>query len=395
MQEEIDLGKYIQPIIAHYRIGLFLFALVAIIIVAVQFVLPRSYQATATLFAAAQQNQWRFDTRLASNSELGKNWAREFLELAKDAWLKEQIANQISPNNNGELDGTVWVGNRQTLIHVQAVSSTPERAADLANRWSLAYISWVDKMYGTAATSDPILVELDEANKVYQKALQELKTFQAETGIGIAAEGQTMMEGYEWLGPNGLELAAKNRILADHRVAVSNLKMLETQFRAAKQAGQPLKNLPWELLDVAPISTRGVLTPTIAIEQSANPQQLEALLVAEIAVQTQATTALEEDVGKSQKAITDQIEDFDRLVQERIMQRENYTTFRRKVDEIQYQSKIENVELRMLSPAEPPTEPLQAVSWPVVVFLAVCGGAVAGIASCYVAEFLHNRRQFA
>jgi uncharacterized protein involved in exopolysaccharide biosynthesis len=394
MQEEIDLGKYVQPIISHYRIGLLLFAVVAVIIVSVQFVVPRSYQATATLFAAAQQNQWRFDSRLASNSELGKNWAREFLELAKDAWLKEQIAEQISPETNGELNGTVWVGNRQTLIHVQAVSSTPERAADLANRWSLAYISWVDKMYGTASTSDPILIELEEANKVYQKALQELKTFQASTGIGIAAEGQTMLEGYEWLGPKGLELAEKNRILASHRVALANLKLLQTQFQAAKQAGQSLKDLPWQLLDVNPITARGQLTPQTAVAQSANPQVLEALLATEIAVQTQATAALEDDVSQNQKVITDLIEEFDRLVQERIMQRENYTTFRRKVDEIQYQSKIENVELRMLAPAEPPTEPLQAISWPVVAFLALCGGAIAGIAGCYVAEFVNNRRQF-
>jgi len=395
MNDEIDLGKYIHVLFKHYRLGVFVSVIVVMLVIAVQLVLPRSYQATATLFAAAQQNQWRFDARLASNNELGKNWAREFLELAKDAWLKEQIAKQISPETDGELDGVVWVGNKQTLLHVQAVSSTPEKAADLANRWSLAYISWVDKMYGTAATSTPILAELSDVEKRYEKTLAELQSFQARTGIGIAAEGQTMMEGYEWIGPLGLELAQKNRVLAAHKVALSHLRLLNEQFQQARQAGRPLSELPWQLLDVEPIAARAQLTPQIAIEHSKDPQQLEALLAIELDVQTQATQSLQDDLTKSQKQIVDLLEEFDRLVQERILQRENYVTFRRKVDEILYQSRIENVELRMLAPAEPPKEALQSVQWPLAVFWALAAGAVAGIASCYIADFAEKRRQSA
>jgi len=395
MQDEIDLGKYIRVIFKHYRLGLLLFLAVSILVVGIQFVLPRSYQATATLFAAAQQNQWRFDARLASNTEAGKNWAREFLELAKDAWLKEEIARQISPETNGALDGTVWVGSKQTLIHVQAVSSTPQKAADLANRWSQAYINWVDKMYGTAATSDPIIKELTEVEKQYEKVLEQLKDFQSRTGIGIAAEGQTMMEGYEWLGPKGLELAEKNRNLAQQKVALSNLKLLNAQFTQAKAAGTSLADLPWQLLDVPPIAARGQLTPTSALAESSNPARLEALLASEMSAQALATKILEEEVTNNQQAITDLTVEFDRLVQERILSREDYTTFRRKVDEIVYQSKIENVELRFLAPAEPPAQPLQAIQWPLVLFWALCAGVVTGIAGCYVAEFVRSRGRVA
>jgi len=392
MQEEIDLGKHLRAIAAHYRLGLLIFFIIAAIIIGMQFILPTSYQATATLFAAAQQNQWRFDTRLASNPEAGKNWPKEFLELSKDAWLKEQIALQISPETGGELDGAVWVGNKQSLLHVQALSSSPEKAIDLANEWSLAFIGWVSQVYGTAATSESTLQQLEEVNKIYQKSLQDLKDFQARTGIGVAAEGQTMMEGYEWLGPLGLELAEKNRALAAQKVAQANLALLNAQFQEAKEAGKSLKDLPWQLLDVAPISARGQLTPQIAIEKSDQPRELEALLSAEIDVQSRATQALEEEVGKNQQAIMDQIEQHDQLVQERILQRENYTTFRRKVDEIQYQAKIEDVELRMLTPAAAPVTPVRAMSWPLAAILALGVGAIAGVAACYVAEYIQKRR---
>lgn len=123
--------------------------------------------------------------------------------------------------------------------------------------------------------------------------------------------------------------------------------------------------------------------------------RLEALLTSEMSAQTLAAKLLDEDVTKSQQAITDLTAEFDRLVQERILSREDYTTFRRKVDEIVYQSKIENVELRFLAQAEPPTQPLQAIQWPLVLFWALCAGVVIGIAACYVAEFVQSRGRFA
>ena len=385
-----------RVVFKHYRLGLILFLIIALAVVGAQFVRPARYKASATLISMAPEYQWRFDTRISPNIEVNKNWQREFLELAKDEWVQQSIARAVRSETGGEIneiEGNVAVvAGKQTLLRVEANDRTPQQAAQLANAWSKAYIALAAKLYGPAGMAASIGDELLQVESVYREALKNLSDFEARTGIGIAAEGQTMLEGYEWLGPKGLELAEKNRILAKHRLAVTNLQMLMQQWQAARQAGRPPKELPWELLDVDPIASRGQLTPAIALSLADAPDKIEALLNSELAVQTQATQALEADVARSQQEIMTLQQEFDRLVQERILARENYNTFRRKVDEIAVQTRVEGVELRLLEEAQPPASPTPP-NWTLAGVVALLAGAAVGLAGCFVADYLEQHRQ--
>jgi hypothetical protein len=199
-----------------------------------------------------------------------------------------------------------------------------------------------------------------------------------------------MLEGYEWLGHLGLDLAEKNRILSAHRVAVASLETLLGQFRDAKQAGRSLNSLPWDSLDAAPIIARGQLSPSIALSQIDTPDKLESGLTSELAAQSQTVKLLEDEIAGKQKEMTSLTTEFDQLVEDRIHTRENYQTIWRKVDEIRTQAATDSIELRVIQAAELPTSPVP-IQWPLIGILALAGGGVIGLAGCYVAEFLEHR----
>lgn len=391
MEDEINLGKYFRPIQRHYGLGLLLFAIVAVIVVVAQFLRPVTYTATATLFAESAQYSWRFDSRIAPNP-MNRNWQQLFTILGQEPWVQEAIRQTIANESGKEPEGEVTItAGKQALIYVSAKASTPEKAAELANRWSQAFIEMADRLYGTSALVDPFAATLALVEKRYRDADQAVMDFKATTGVGLPAEGQTMLEGYEWMGPLGLELAEKGRQLAQHRVAVSNLNLLIAQFNEAKKNGSALTVLPWQLLAVPAIQERGVLSPTVILAQLDNPQQVEALLATELAVQQQTAKALEEEVKKTQKEVADLVEQLYRLVEERILTKEAYQIIRRKVEEISIQTGMEGLGLlQLMSPAQVPERPTPP-PWGEMALLIIAVGGIVGLAGCYLADFVESR----
>lgn len=392
MQDDIDLGKYVRVVFTHYKFGLLLFVIVALVVAVPQLLRPASYTATATLFARTPQYQWRFDSRVLPFVQVNKNWQKEFSEVAKDPWLKRTIADALVDEYPAGLPGLVTVrAGKQTLIHVDATASTPEEAAQLANRWSEAFVGRIDQMYGTASLADPFSEELAEVGSVYRLTKDAVREFKARTGIGIASEGQTMLEGYEWLGPLGLELAEKNRLLAQHRLAVGNLQVVRDQLQQAQAAGEALDELSWELLNVTSISERGQLTLDVVVTYLEAPEHLASLIDSELTAQNSVVEILEQEIAGDQEEITRLADELDRLVESRILAKETYQTIYRKIDEIEIQSKIEGPLLQVITKAVSPADPKQT-DWLMIILSAVVAGGVVGIAGCFAAEFVEARR---
>jgi len=392
MQDDIDLGKYVQVVFKHYKLGLLIFVIVALVVAVPQLLRPASYTATATLFARTPQYQWRFDSRVLPFVEVHKNWQKEFSEVAKDPWLKRAIADALVDEYPTDLPGSVTVrAGKQTLIHVDATASSPEEAAQLANRWSEAFVEWIDRMYGTTSLVAPVSEELTEVESAYRQAESVVREFKARTGLGIASEGQTMLEGYEWLGPLGLELAEKNRMLAQHRLAVESLEIVRGQIQDAQVTGEPLEGLSWELLNVSSISERGQLDVDVVMKHLDDPEHLKGLIDSELNAQESAVKVLEERVAGDQEEIARLIGELDHLVETRILAKEVYQTLQRKVSEIDVQSKIDGPKLQIIREAVSPAAPKQT-DWLMIILSAVVAGGVVGIAGCFAAEFVEARR---
>ncbi len=391
MDDELDLSRYLRVLIRHARLGLLVFIMVAGVIVIANLLRPASFTATATLFGGPQY-QWRFDSRLSPNTPVNVNWQRIFLDLAKDPWFQRQIAAEVEKRLSAQDIGTMTVrAGKQSLIHIDVSASTPEDAARLANAWAEAFADQAERLYGTTALSDQFAQELKRWEETYQQAVQAVEDFKARTGVGISSEGAPSLEGYEWLGAMGMELAEHSRQLAAHRQAIANLELLKEQLEQARRDHSSLEGLPWQLLDIPSITARGILTPEAIIQHLDDAGALSDMLASELAAQQAAASALEERVAAEQAELARLSSELDRLVEERNLARENYQTMSRKVSEIDIASRVEGPLVHVVGKALPPEKPASR-DWPVVLVLAVAAGAVLGAAACILAELMTRRR---
>jgi uncharacterized protein involved in exopolysaccharide biosynthesis len=393
MDDELDLGHYLRILVRHARLGIVVFLLTAGAVLIANLLRPASYTATATLFAGGPQYQWRFDSRLSPNTPVNVNWQKMFLDLAKDPWFRNQIAAQVEARFPGKSIGEMSVrAGKQSLIHIDVTAPTPQEAAKLANAWAEAFANQAEKLYGATALSEPFAQELKRWEEQYQQAVQAVEDFKARTGVGISSEGAPSLEGYEWLGALGLELAERSRQLAAHRQAIANLQLLKEQLEQARRQNSSLESLPWQLLDAPTIAARGILTHEVVAQHLNDAGALAGLLDAELTAQQAAASALEQRLNEDQARLARLSTELDRLVEERNLARENYLTLQRKVSEIEIENRVEGPLVRVVGEAAVP-EKRASRDWPVVALLAVIAGAVLGTGACLIAEYLARRPQ--
>ncbi|MGQ9666383.1 MAG: hypothetical protein ACUVWB_03635 [Anaerolineae bacterium] len=388
MEDELDLSRYLHIFVRHARLGIVVFILTAGVVLLANFLRPARYTATATLFAGGPQYQWRFDSRLSPNTPVNVNWQKIFLDLAKDPWFKEQIDAQANGKNAGQI--TVRAG-KQSLIHIDVTADNPQDAANLANAWAEAFALQAEKLYGATALSESFSQELKRWEEIYQQAVQAVDDFKARTGIGIASEGAPSLEGYEWMGTLGMELAERSRQLAAHRQAIANLQLLKEQLEQARRQNSSLDNLPWQLLDAPTIAARGILTHEIIAQHRNDAGTLAALLDAELAAQQAAASALEQRLAADQTELAKLSSELDRLVEQRSLAKENYQTLQHKVNEIDIENRVEGPLVRVVGKAVPPAKQASR-DWPVVAVLAAAVGAILGTAACIIAERMTRRQ---
>lgn len=392
MEDELDLSRYLRILVRHARLGIVVFILTAGVVILANFLRPASYTATATLFAGGPQYQWRFDSRLSPNTPVNVNWQRIFLDLAKDPWFKEQIAVQVKAQFPGENIGEVTIrAGKQSLIHIDVTADTPQDAANLANAWAEVFAHQAEKLYGATALSESFSQELKRWEEIYQQAIQAVDDFKARTGIGVASEGAPSLEGYEWMGALGMELAERSRQLAAHHQAIANLQLLKEQLEQARRQNSSLDNLSWQLLDAPSIAARGILTHEIIAQHRNDAGALAALLDAELAAQQAAASALEQRLAADQTELAKLSSELDRLVEQRSLAKENYQTLQRKVNEIDIENHVEGPLVRIVGIAVPPAKRASR-DWPVVAVLAAAVGAILGTAACIIAERMTRRR---
>lgn len=396
MDKEIDLGKYVRVVFRHYRFGLLLLILVAGVIVAANMLKPPTYSTSAVLIAKPTIQQWRFESRIQPTYLGNKNWQLEFSELGKDSATRNIVSRLAQQAAGRSLPGSATVrAGRQTLLFVDAVASTPEGAADLANYWARAFVQWIGQVYGPHGMLEPLRDQLALADRVFTQSFTALDAFKAKTGMGIIPKEQASSDGYLWLGHGGYELAERNRQLAAQGLALANVQAFMDEFQRATYSAsseRALEHLPWHLLATEQVIARGYITPETIGEHQGDATFWNTVLPLELEAQTLAYSHLETELGRLQESLTAQSRQFDQLVDEFNLSRENYLTWRRKVDEVQTQIEVNDVELQLIQDASAPAAPVP-IRWPVVGASALAAGLVVGIVGCFAIEGIESRRR--
>ncbi len=175
------------------------------------------------------------------------------------------------------------------LLKIKVTDTHPEMAVQIANTWASECIEMFNQLStGTVTKLGLIRERLRLAESGLERAGQALRTFEQETGLGIALNqehgltlGSEAQDPYAWYGTLRNELEAKSELLANHRVTQDNLLLLLDVAQEARETGGGIDDLPLHLLGVQAFADRRQLSAELIIQEAEDLNALMELLQAE------------------------------------------------------------------------------------------------------------------
>jgi len=165
MEDEIDLRKYLQVLLKHWKIIAGITLAAVVISAGVTFLTPP--EARATVLCTGD--------------------AKTLLGMAKSpavaAGAAEKLAGKLDAGERrtGALLNAVSAAARDNLIDITAKSTSPQKAADIANAWTEAYISYATDYYKKLQpASDEMKTQAAAALAVYNEKNEALAEFQEQ-----------------------------------------------------------------------------------------------------------------------------------------------------------------------------------------------------------------------
>lgn len=402
MEEEIDLRQYVDVLIRRWKwiVGLALVA--AVMALAVSFLVPPTYEATALVAVTEPRYIMRFDPRFETVNAVQPAY-KAYPELATSDDLLRTLLARLDP-----LPQTVETlrdvrriveaqpGADPSVVRLGVRSRDPQEAARIANAWAGLFVTRANEIYGVQNEEQVPFFEgqSGRAQADLEAAEQALVAFQARNQ-GAVLEAQ---------------LASARQDLQDYLVeqreivrAVRNARALRggVTNQPADSLVSPGDDLTALLLQIQAFSvqaSRPVQVPQRSqASQSSQSQQATSysseaeagpavwLQISDATLLSSERTAGElvdfldglvaalevrgEDIETQVAALEPQIltlqqqlqqvqMEEDHLVRARDVARETYLTLARKVDEVRIAAQDTSGEVRLASQAAVPEEPV-------------------------------------
>ncbi|MGC8839368.1 MAG: hypothetical protein ACP5UM_13240, partial [Anaerolineae bacterium] len=334
MEEELDLWEYLRAIVRRWPLlvaGIVLALLAAALLWALQ---PVHYRATVSLLVTAPRYEWRFDSDIAPIVDTRRDWQGEVMALAKTRDVLAGALAQVPFPPGQEVEPGELAAQVETragpagMFYLTVTWTDPERARQLANALAKEVVARARLLYGAGDE----LVLFEASLKAAEARLQETETalqaFQAQTGQELLRKGFEGLVGYS---PDERELDFLSDQLAAHRVALSNLDLLVEESRRVLAEGGSPAAFPWQLAQTPVLAARELVTRTLPLR---DPQAVLRLLEEEREAVGAVAQKLEEQVLALQSQQAQRATEYNRLVRERDLAAEAYSTLARKVDEL-------------------------------------------------------------
>ncbi|MGQ9874550.1 MAG: GumC family protein [Chloroflexus sp.] len=366
MEDEIDIRKYIETILEHWRwlIGIPLIA--ALLGLGLSYILPLQYEATSLIAIAPPRLNVQLETRLQTPSEEFQPSSRMLIDLAKSDELVAQLFDQLSPlpdgiENRADLSSmlNVETGNDPSIVRLRVRSPDPKFAARVANLWASLFVNQVNRVF---EASNAVLQQLEQQLVSARDALdvtdKALIAFQARNQIGNL---EAQLSSYR---------QQQEQYFTDQRFMNATIQNIDALYR---QLSRQPNDQPASLVDELSV----VFLQIKAFEAQANaPIQLqvssggtisskrisdlldtlegmrESLDVKRLETE-QRLVEIEPSILSLQAQLQESYTELDRLTRERDLAKETFTALNRKVEELRItiQSEEEFATARIASKA--------------------------------------------
>jgi uncharacterized protein involved in exopolysaccharide biosynthesis len=342
----------------------------------------------------------------------------------------------------GEM-ATVSGGGLSDLINITVRAESPETAAAIANAWARAYVQQVNSVYGQVSDEmlESVGAELAAAQASYAQVQAELENYLAASPLDalmrqstVISQTLSVMQGADlglyhdqWLRASGLLGAARaigEQIGSDENVDVAGtalaLQVLKLQMVNAAATLPPVRAGMSQTVELQQspttlqlqLDTPAALTPAeLRAQVEATIRSLEAQLALLEGSMAQASQALAASIqpaetSASVRGMIAEMEERARALQTEVeiesaralefterrdIAWESVQALSSKQAELQLARAAANSEVRLSSVAIPLYKPVEQVSLPVALVLAVLAGLLLGAVTALALEMANVR----
>jgi succinoglycan biosynthesis transport protein ExoP len=372
MEEEIDLRAYILVLLKYWKWILGITVAAAAVALAVSFVLPPTYEATALVAVQAPQPVVNLDPRLQVLvlSQPPQPASRAYLELAEGDGVLEALFSRLSPRpaeiqTLRDLRGMVKAraGTDPGVVRLTVRARDPQEAARIANLWAETFVAHANRVYGASEEELRQLEgQLAQAEAELEAAERALIEFQARNPAGLleAQLDSLRQKQRDYLGAQ----RAIADILQDIRALQERLARQPEDRPASAADALVVLWLRIHALTAPTFPSIQLQAGSAASPSGPSVREVRALL-SDMARDLEAKSAeigprlkeLEPQILQLQKQLQEIYTEQDRLTRRRDLAKETYTALARKVQETRLAVQGAQRTARLSSRASAPEEP--------------------------------------
>ena len=191
MEDEIDLRKYIDVLLRHWKLIVSITVIAIFVTGLVSFLLPPTYEAKAAVLITKGRTQITFEPKYRTYFEEDITSQRKALvALVKSSAVAipviKQLQDELAPTEQivENILDKVQVRDQGDLIQILVRSTDPEKAAIIAGTWANCYESYVNSLYGGVSQSPGELqTQADAAKKEYEEKQKAWEDFVRDNRI--------------------------------------------------------------------------------------------------------------------------------------------------------------------------------------------------------------------
>ena len=171
MEDEVDLRKYIDVLLRHWKLIVSITAIVVFVAGLISFLLPSTYEAKATVLITEGEQ-------------------KTLIALVKSPHVAtqviERLGNKLEPKEQrlGNMLDKVQVREKGNFIEILVKSTDAQKAAAFANAWAESYQNYVDSYYRRVSQSpEELQVQANAARKEYEEKQKAWEGFIGDNRI--------------------------------------------------------------------------------------------------------------------------------------------------------------------------------------------------------------------
>jgi uncharacterized protein involved in exopolysaccharide biosynthesis len=371
MDQELDLRVYVTALLKHkyWIVGLAVGA--AVVAMAVSFLLPPTYEATALVAVAKPSYEMRFDSRFApiSGNLQPPYKAYPLLAMGDDTLsaLAADLGDQLPDETRSvhalrsKLEATS--SGDPSLIRLTAQDGDPQRAAAIANQWAARFVQAANELYAqstdelaffegqqaeaetTLAEAEAALIDFQARNQasILKAQLDHLKTTLSEHLAAIRLTDGIVQDAHTLRERLSRQNAGADALPSDEITSL----LLEIQALNRSQ------ELPIQLQ----VSVQQDLGERTAGDQVAFLDSLIEVLEQRLVLIEQKAQEIEPDLLGLQRAHQEVQTELERLETAQTLSLDTYMSLSRKVTEARIAAQDTTGDVRVASKAAPPENP--------------------------------------